>query len=118
MAHPPPVTPPITLKASILAIAVASRRLRLDPMREPEAHLPAALVSPGETLVNVFADPTTKKETWEFCGRNVMLLPCLTTTTPGPVAATLGLATPSPGVSHDQKCVRSFWLSSFSIRGP
>jgi hypothetical protein len=92
MAH---CRPPITPKASILAITVASRRSPLDPMREPEAYLPAALVTPPETFVNVFADPTTKKETWEFCGRNVTLLPCLAKTKPGPDAATLGLAVPN-----------------------
>ena len=65
-------------------------------MREPEAHLRAAFVSPVETLVNLFADPTTKKEMWVFCGRNVMLLPWLTTTRPGPpLAATLGLVVPN-----------------------
>ena len=50
----PTCRPPITPTASIVASAAPSRRSPLDPMLEPEAHLPAAFVSPGETLVNVF----------------------------------------------------------------
>ena len=92
MAH---CRPPITPKASILAIAVASRRSPLDPMREPEAQLPTALVSPGGTFVNRVADLTLQIGASEFCGTKTTLLSCLATIKPAPVAVTLGLTVPT-----------------------
>lgn len=76
----------------------------------------AALVGPCAALVNVLADLTTQKGALEFCGKNVTLLPCVTTTKPGPVGATLGLEVPNQIRRHATSPKLAHRMNTLNLR--